>query len=47
MKWLLAAMAMFAFAALAADVNGTWKGKVETPTEPRSARSFSKPTATN
>jgi len=31
MKWLLAVMAMFAFAALAADVNGTWKGKVETP----------------
>jgi opacity protein-like surface antigen len=30
-KWLLASMAMFAFAALAADVNGTWKGKTETP----------------
>ena len=31
MKRLLAAMAMFVVAALAADVNGTWKGKVETP----------------
>ena len=31
MKWLLTVMAMFAFTALAADVNGTWKGKVETP----------------
>jgi hypothetical protein len=31
MKRLLIWMAMFAFTALAADVNGTWKGKAETP----------------
>jgi hypothetical protein len=31
MKRLLIWMAMFAFTALAAEVNGTWKGKAETP----------------
>ena len=30
-KRLLISIAIFAFAALAADVNGTWKGKAETP----------------
>ena len=31
MKWLLAWMALSVFTAFAADVNGTWKGKAETP----------------
>lgn len=31
MRWLLALMAAFAFAASAADVTGTWKGTAETP----------------
>lgn len=31
MKWMLVLMAMFAIAASAADVAGTWKGTAETP----------------
>ena len=31
MKWLLFLMAVFALAASAADVTGTWKGTAETP----------------
>ena len=31
MKWLLVWISMFAFTLLAADVNGTWKGKAEAP----------------
>ena len=31
MKRLLALLALFASSVLAADLNGTWKGKVETP----------------
>ena len=31
MKWLLVWISTFAFTLLAADVNGTWKGKAETP----------------
>ncbi len=31
MKWLLFAVALFAFTASAADVSGTWKGSADTP----------------
>jgi hypothetical protein len=31
MQWLFVALAMFAYTVFAADVNGTWKGKAETP----------------
>lgn len=31
MKWLLTLMAVFALAASASDVTGTWKGTAETP----------------
>ena len=31
MKWMLFAMALFAFSASAADVSGNWKGTADTP----------------
>jgi len=31
MKWLLALFAVFAFTALAADPNGSWKANIDTP----------------
>ena len=31
MRWLLVLITLFGFTLVGADVNGTWKGKAETP----------------